>query len=138
MPKIEIYSALNYPTYSPTCNGTEKEITYDLIHDDEDGVDKLIVTGEKDLNAEIQTYEEGCSIQAIIKRYELGDKSVVNVNVPVYDDFSNAPKNLADAYEMMKKAQEQYADLVKKENEKKVEAAVNPTETAAPEGENNE
>ena len=60
------------------------------------GARQLRPVGTEDINAYIQSFRDSTDINVILKRFELGDVSVLNVQRGCYGDFSNAPKTLSD------------------------------------------
>lgn len=60
------------------------------------GARQLRAVGVEDINAFIQSFRDSTDINVILKRFELGDVSVLNAKRGVYGDFSNAPKTLSE------------------------------------------
>lgn len=75
------------PTYSPK------------VHDD--GSIDLVETGVVDTYQEIQAWKDSCDIHAILRRYFNGDASALSKNAPLFGDFTEAPKSLAEYYQRM-------------------------------------
>ena len=99
MVKSPYYSRDNRPktTRNQTGDGYEKEYGVSL---EENGHKILSETGKTNAYAMIQTYAEETKIENILQRAIL-DPSVLAVKQAMYDDFTNAPKNMYEAQNMM-------------------------------------
>ena len=75
------------PTYSPKVSDA--------------GVIDLVETGKVDTYAQIQAWRESCDIKVILQKYVNGDTSVLNKNMPLFGDFSDAPVSLSDYYQQL-------------------------------------
>ncbi len=75
------------PTYSPKVN--------------DDGSLDLVETGVVDTYQEIQAWRDSCDIHVILNRYVNGDVNALSRNVPLFGDFTEAPKSLAEYYQRM-------------------------------------
>ena len=75
------------PTYNPK------------VH--EDGSIDLVETGVVDTYQEIQAWKDSCDIHAILRKYFNGDASALSKNTPLFGDFTEAPKSLAEYYQRM-------------------------------------
>lgn len=75
------------PTYSPKVN--------------DDGSIDLVETGVVDTYQEIQAWKDSCDIHAILRKYFNGDSTALSKDVPLYGDFTEAPKSLAEYYQRM-------------------------------------
>lgn len=62
----------------------------------ETGARQLRAVGVEDINAFIQSFRDSTDINVILKRFELGDTSVLNVQRGIYGDFTKAPKTLSE------------------------------------------
>lgn len=82
---------------APTGDGYEKEYNITL---DTKGHKELAATGKTNAYAMIQTYAEECKIENILQRSIL-DPSVLSARAAMYDDFTDAPKTLYEAQNMM-------------------------------------
>lgn len=60
------------------------------------GARKLRHVGDEDLDAFIQSFKLETDINVIIKRFQLGDASVLSAQKGMYGDFTGAPKSLSD------------------------------------------
>ena len=99
MTKSPYYSRDNRPKslYNATGDGYEKEYGVSL---EENGHKVLGQTGKRNAYAIIQTYAEECKIENILQRSIL-DPSILAVKQAMYDDFTDAPKTMYDAQNMM-------------------------------------
>lgn len=60
------------------------------------GARVLVCVGKESIHDYIQSFKESTDMNVIMKRFQLGDTSVLNVNRGVYADVTGAPKTLAD------------------------------------------
>lgn len=60
------------------------------------GARVLVCVGKESIHDYIQSFKEATDINVILKRFLLGDTSVVNVNKGVYANVVGAPKTLAE------------------------------------------
>lgn len=78
------------------CNaGSHDRVIYEPFFD-EKGARRLRAVGRESLHDYIQSFRDQTDINVILKRFELGDVSVINVQHGVYGDFTNAPATLSD------------------------------------------
>lgn len=78
----------------------------------EDGIITLVETGKKDLFEIHQADEPVCNINNIVARFlATGDSSVINQVNGFYDDFTGAPKSLAEAMSTLTRAEGVFAQL---------------------------
>lgn len=82
---------------APTGDGYELEYSITI---DERGHKELAATGKTNAYAMIQSFAEECKIENILQRSIL-DPSVLNARAAMYDDFTDAPKSLYEAQNMM-------------------------------------
>lgn len=85
------------PVYSPKVN--------------EDGTIDLIQTGVINIYDEIQSHADSCDINEIMKRFELGDTSVLERVNGFYGDFLDSPKTLAQVYQLMLDSRNEFDKL---------------------------
>lgn len=79
--------------------GSEEAITYSPIVND-DGSIGLEESGKINVQEEIDSYKDGCALENIIKRYEMGDMTALNRNVAKYGDFTQFPKTYAEILQL--------------------------------------
>lgn len=70
---------------------------------------ELKQTGEKDLYAEIQSHAESCDIKMLLQRLDLGDNSMIRVSQ--FMDITDMPSTLAEAYNMIRNATQDFNAL---------------------------
>lgn len=99
MTKSPYYSRDNRPKtiFNLTGDGYEKEYGISL---EENGHKVLAQTGKTHAYAMIQTYAEECKIENILQRAVL-DPSVLAAKQAMYDDFTDAPKTMYEAQNMI-------------------------------------
>lgn len=71
----------------------------------------LVEVGTHNLYDEIQSFKQDVDINNIIRRYTNGDVTVLNKMPGVYQDISNMPKNLAEAFALIETAKKSYEEL---------------------------
>lgn len=91
-------------------HGTKVKKVYEPFFT-ESGARVLVCVGEEDLHGYIQSFKEQVDIQAILKRFELGDPSGLNAQVGMYGDFTRCPENLAQFLNLQNKAGQLFAVL---------------------------
>lgn len=74
-------------------SGSPDKIIYEPYFD-ERGARRLRPVGKESLSEYIQSFKEMTDINLILKRFELGDLSVLNAQHGVFADFTQAPKTL--------------------------------------------
>lgn len=82
---------------APTGNGYENEYGVSL---EENGHKVLAATGKTNAYKLIQSYAEECKIENILQR-SIYDPSVLEQKIAMYDDFTDAPKSMYEAQNMM-------------------------------------
>jgi hypothetical protein len=71
----------------------------------------LEVVGEKDIYAEIQSHADSVDIKTIMKRYELGDESVLHKKQGQFIDLSDMPTNFVDIMQTVITAENNFNSL---------------------------
>lgn len=66
-----------------------------------DGTLKLIKIGEENTDEVIQSFYESTTLECILAKYANGDLSALNRYQPIYADLTYAPKNLAEALQVV-------------------------------------
>lgn len=85
---------------------------------DSDGSFKLVKTGEKNLYAEIQSHRDSTDINLIMKRFELGNDSVLHKTQGFYADIVDFPKTYAEMQQRFLDAQAAFDGLSLSDKEK--------------------
>lgn len=93
-----------------TVAGTAYVTTYKPVID-KDGRHQIVEDNKKNAYEEIQSFRAGTDLHAMIKRYKQGDVNALNNVTGIFGDFSNAPKTLADYFEMQSNAQNTFLKL---------------------------
>lgn len=76
-----------------------------------DGTIKLIKSGETNTDEYIESFRDTTDMSFILSRLALGDTSVLNPKIPFYGDFTQAPKNYAEALQLMIDGEKQFMQL---------------------------
>lgn len=115
MTKVPYFSRDNRPKTEPlpTGDGYEKEYGVAL---EENGHKVLKETGKTNAYALIQSYAEECKIENILQRAVL-DPSVLERKQAMYDDFTDAPKSLFEAQNLMIEMENLWGSLTPEERE---------------------
>lgn len=115
MSKVLYFSRDNRPKTEavPTGDGYEKEYGIAL---EENGHKVLKETGKTNAYALIQTYAEECKIENILQRAVM-DPSVLERKQAMYDDFTDAPKSLFEAQNLMIEMENLWGSLTPEERE---------------------
>lgn len=100
--------------YSP--HGEIMEKTYGYVIN-KHGQKVLEVTGETNVYAKIQEYAEETKIENILARVAAGDNTVFRPD-GMYEDITEAPKNLIEARKMMQKLEDTWTGLPQNIREK--------------------
>ena len=79
--------------------GTDVIIEYSPVVK-EDGSITLEESGKSNIQEYIDSFEESCSLENIIARYENGDLSALNVGNPKFGDFTEFPKTYAEVLQL--------------------------------------
>ena len=77
----------------------------------EDGVRKLVVTGERDDYAVIQSYKDDCLIENIMRRYDAGDDTALHRVAAMYGDVTGVAMSTIEAHNLMERARNLYDNL---------------------------
>lgn len=78
-------------------------------------------TGELDVQEQIQSYEDGVSLEKMIKRFQRGDETALQRRQAFYADVSGYSTDPAEVIRTGRAAMQTLADLQAKNNEKPVE-----------------
>lgn len=108
---MNFYTAFSPAEVVPTNPGSTHEITYHLVNDHGDLEPDVIPV---DVQSLIQSQEQEASFTNILKRFECGDTSALQLCDLKGDDvkdFSNIPTSLMDAENQLIKAREFFQKL---------------------------
>lgn len=78
---------------------------------DDDGLITLKPIDKVDYYEKIQADKQLCDINYLLQRYAAGDTSVFDQRETYFADVTKAPKSLAEAYEIMFKAEHYFEQL---------------------------
>lgn len=90
--------------------GSPEEIVYSPVFDDR-GSWHLEPTGKRDVQTEIDSFEESCNLHNLIARYENGDLDVLQQRVGNYFDTTEYPTTFAEFLQYRIDAEKQWSDL---------------------------
>lgn len=94
--------------YLDCSNGVED--VFDFAYDDEH-VLKVVKSGQRDVDAEIQVYADSCGMDFVLRSVAAGDLSVLNARQGVYGDFTDAPVSLAEVQVQQQSADQAFSEL---------------------------
>lgn len=106
---IDFYTRSNLPVGDGCPTGSKFDTTYEMKIDAH-GHKVLKASGKTDRYAKIQSHAEECDIEVILKKATL-DPNVLNQRLGQYGDFTDAPKTLAEAQQMMIDLENAFKDL---------------------------
>jgi hypothetical protein len=92
-------------------NPGSREANDCIVDINDKGHKTLIPNGTHDIYQEIQSYAEECKIENIIARAAAGDTAALNQRQGMYGDFTNTPKNLAEAQNIILKLSAEFDSL---------------------------
>lgn len=107
---VKVYNPFNSPPFVPTAHGERYRIKYTKKVND-DLTESLIETGKTDIFEFIQSFADSVSLEKIIRRAELGDPTGLTQRQGVYMDASGMPRDLAQTYQLVAKAQAYFNNL---------------------------
>lgn len=107
---VKICTRFHPPVARPTSAGSCVRKKY-VKKVNEDFTEVLIETGETNLHDYINSFADGVSLEMMIRRFQLGDKTALQNAEGVYMDASGMPRDLASAYQMIGKAEAVYSNL---------------------------
>lgn len=96
--------------FVPSNPGTETVVKYKSIVNP-DGSVTLIEDGVRYLQAEIQSYEEQCNVNNIMRRYAAGDVNALGSVQGTFADIFDLPKTRQDALQAIMDAQATFDQL---------------------------
>lgn len=106
---IDFYTRSNLPVGEGCPTGTRFDTTYEMKIDSH-GHKVLKANGQTDRYAKIQAHKDECDIEFILKRATL-DPTILQQRAGQYGDFTDAPKTLAEAQNMMIALENTFKDL---------------------------
>lgn len=95
----------------PAPSGEKIVPVYSLVVDEETGKEDIQVTGKTNIYDFIQKSLDETLIYNIIERYNSGDISALEKITGFYGDVTNAPKNLAEAQQILINANKIFESL---------------------------
>lgn len=106
----EFYSRTNMPTTiaQPKC---EKIVPTYGEEIDKDGKVHVVETGKTNLYEKIQASKDETLVYNILDRFNAGDVSVLQKNQGYYGDFTDMPKTLAEAQQLLITAENYFNSL---------------------------
>lgn len=107
---VKICTRFDPPVARSTCAGSPVRKKY-VKKVNEDFTEVLIETGETNLHDYINSFADGVSLEMMLRRFQLGDRTALQNAEGVYMDASGMPRDLASAYRMIGKAEAIYANL---------------------------
>ena len=98
---MEFYSRSNRPETIPYPKSKKIVPTYGLQINKETGKEELVETGKTNIYDMIQASKEETLVYNILKRFESGDIEALTKTKGVYGDFTNMPRTLAEAQQLL-------------------------------------
>lgn len=77
----------------------------------DDGTIELVEVGQRDLQEYIQSFEEDCKLESILRRYQLGDETALSKVQGVYMDTTEMPKTFRDVLDSVIKGKSMFEQL---------------------------
>ena len=108
---MEFYSRSNYP--QTIAHPKSKKIidTYSIEINKDTGKKELKATGKTNIYEFIQKSLDDTLVYNILKKFEAGDLDALNRAVGAYGDFTNAPRSLAEAQQLIINAEKEFNKL---------------------------
>lgn len=106
----KFYSRSNVPDRIPTPSGDMEAPIYGIEYDS-NGRKKVIIKGMEDRYAAAQVFKDQCDVNNIIKRYTEGDALALERVKTFYGDFTNSPKSLLEAMNIVQNGREAFSKL---------------------------
>lgn len=91
-------------------SGSRFKILYSPVFDS-NGHMSLVVSGKEDLYEYIQSHADSVDIHIILKRFAMGDVSVLSRVQGTYGDFTQMPKTFAEALNTLVAAEQYFNSL---------------------------
>lgn len=90
--------------------GTKTENVYEYVYDKE-GHKELKISGEKDIDAEIQANKDYCSIKLLVERFAMGDENALDRVKGFYADFTEMPKSYSEMFQRVEDCYKSFNEL---------------------------
>lgn len=97
--------------------GQQVEPEYKL-HYDKKGAKELVIDGQRNTYDDIQSHADSVDLNLIMKRYAMGDYSVLNKRDGQYLDVSDLPESLGEWFNFMEGARDIFYKLDPSERDK--------------------
>lgn len=110
---MKILTAVDFRVRVKTCPGARFKDEYKAVFA-KDGTMHLEATDRTDLYSYIQSFKDSTSIEKLLERFkETGDMSIFNQRrqEPMYGDFLEMPKTIAEMYQRVNDAQAAFMAL---------------------------
>lgn len=98
------------PNTFVTCPGSPDRILYDAKVKFDGSID-VVPTGKENIQDKIESFRDQTDMSYIIKQLQLGNVGVLTVNPGQYGDFTQAPKNMAEALQLQIDAEKAWNGL---------------------------
>lgn len=108
---MEFYSRTNRPATIPYPKSDKIIPTYSLQINLETGKKELKETGKTNIYEMIQASKEETLIYNILKRFQEGDIEALNKTQGIYGDFTNMPRTLAEAQQLLIDTEKSFNNL---------------------------
>lgn len=94
----------------PADHGTREKNTY-AIETDHTGHKKVVVSGKTNTYKKIQEHAESTKIENIVKRFNQGDLTALNIREGIYTDVVGFPTSLPEAMRSINLLEERFKTL---------------------------
>lgn len=98
------------PNEFTTCPGEKMHPIFSAKLMD-DGTILLKKTDEEDIQAKIDSYRDQTDMAYVLRQLMLGDTSVLTQKEPMYGDFTQMPKNMMEAMQLMIDGEKAFYEL---------------------------
>ena len=102
-------SKVSDPNIFITCPGSRIHTIYGSRFDGQSII--LVKEGQEDIQDQIESYAPFCDINYMLQRLKVGDDSVLTKRTALYGDFSAMPVNPIDAVNLVRSAEQRFAQL---------------------------
>lgn len=107
-PNVDCYE--NEPQSYISSSGDSEHILYSSVVGP-DGVISLSVSSVEDIQSQINSYAAECELSNILARFSAGDVSALNNRPVSFGDFTNMPKSMIEAYNLIERGKESFTLL---------------------------
>lgn len=108
---MDFYSRVNRPKTIPHPRSSKIVPTYSLQVNKDTGKKEIVESGKTNIYDMIQASKDETMVYNILKRFQNGDIEALSKTKGVYGDFTNAPKTLAEAHQLIINAENHFNDL---------------------------